>query len=81
MAKGLDCGTGITATPCGVCDNCREIGQALCQFDEIDPASRTKSEDTRDLLDNVQYAPARGRFKVYLIDKCICCRATALTHC
>ncbi|EHB3261887.1 DNA polymerase III subunit gamma/tau [Salmonella enterica] len=70
LAKGLNCETGITATPCGVCDNCREIEQG-CFVDliEIDAASRTKVEDTRDLLDNVQYAPARGRFKVYLIDE------------
>lgn len=61
---------GITATPCGVCDNCREIEQGrFVDLIEIDAASRTKVEDTRDLLDNVQYAPARGRFKVYLIDE------------
>ena len=70
MAKGLNCETGITATPCGVCDNCREIEQGrFVDLIEIDAASRTKVEDTRDLLDNVQYAPARGRFKVYLIDE------------
>ncbi|EKA1242090.1 DNA polymerase III subunit gamma/tau [Salmonella enterica] len=70
LAKGLNCETGITATPCGVCDNCREIEQRrFVDLIEIDAASRTKVEDTRDLLDNVQYAPARGRFKVYLIDE------------
>ncbi|ECQ7478235.1 DNA polymerase III subunit gamma/tau [Salmonella enterica] len=70
LAKGLNCETGITATPCGVCDNCREIEQGrFVDLIEIDAASRTKVEDTRDLLDNVQYAPARGRFKVYLIDE------------
>ncbi|EAO3505880.1 DNA polymerase III subunit gamma/tau [Salmonella enterica] len=70
LAKGLNCETGMTATPCGVCDNCREIEQGrFVDLIEIDAASRTKVEDTRDLLDNVQYAPARGRFKVYLIDE------------
>jgi DNA polymerase-3 subunit gamma/tau len=70
LAKGLNCETGITATPCGVCDSCREIEQGrFVDLIEIDAASRTKVEDTRDLLDNVQYAPARGRFKVYLIDE------------
>ncbi|EGA9863985.1 DNA polymerase III subunit gamma/tau [Salmonella enterica] len=70
LAKGLNCETGITATPCGVCDNCREIEQGrFVDLIEIDAASRTKVEDTRDLLDNVQYTPARGRFKVYLIDE------------
>lgn len=66
----MNCETGITATPCGQCDNCREIEQGrFVDLIEIDAASRTKVEDTRDLLDNVQYAPARGRFKVYLIDE------------
>ncbi|NPE59987.1 DNA polymerase III subunit gamma/tau [Dickeya dadantii] len=70
LAKGLNCETGITATPCGQCDTCREIEQGrFVDLIEIDAASRTKVEDTRDLLDNVQYAPARGRFKVYLIDE------------
>ncbi|MGL9774355.1 MAG: DNA polymerase III subunit gamma/tau [Sodalis sp. (in: enterobacteria)] len=70
LAKGLNCETGITATPCGQCDNCREIEQGrFVDLIEIDAASRTKVEDTRELLDNVQYAPARGRFKVYLIDE------------
>ncbi|WP_343552200.1 DNA polymerase III subunit gamma/tau [Pantoea sp.] len=70
LAKGLNCETGITSTPCGQCDNCREIEQGrFVDLIEIDAASRTKVEDTRDLLDNVQYAPARGRFKVYLIDE------------
>ncbi|MFJ5359264.1 DNA polymerase III subunit gamma/tau [Pectobacterium sp. CHL-2024] len=70
LAKGLNCEQGVTATPCGQCDNCREIEQGrFVDLIEIDAASRTKVEDTRDLLDNVQYAPARGRFKVYLIDE------------
>ncbi|MGL4485644.1 MAG: DNA polymerase III subunit gamma/tau [Yersinia sp. (in: enterobacteria)] len=70
LAKGLNCETGITATPCGVCANCQEIEQGrFVDLIEIDAASRTKVEDTRELLDNVQYAPTRGRFKVYLIDE------------
>ena len=70
FAKGLNCETGITASPCGQCANCLEIEQGrFVDLIEIDAASRTKVEDTRELLDNVQYAPARGRFKVYLIDE------------
>ncbi|PHM36843.1 DNA polymerase III subunit gamma/tau [Xenorhabdus innexi] len=70
FAKGLNCETGITKTPCGQCVNCLEIEQGrFVDLIEIDAASRTKVEDTRELLDNVQYAPARGRFKVYLIDE------------
>ncbi|MEQ4922788.1 DNA polymerase III subunit gamma/tau [Proteus hauseri] len=70
FAKGLNCETGITSKPCGQCANCLEIEQGrFVDLIEIDAASRTKVEDTRELLDNVQYAPARGRFKVYLIDE------------
>ncbi|EEX36802.1 DNA polymerase III subunit gamma/tau [Vibrio metschnikovii] len=70
FAKGLNCETGITATPCGQCATCKEIDQGrFVDLLEIDAASRTKVEDTRELLDNVQYKPARGRFKVYLIDE------------
>ncbi|NHI00490.1 DNA polymerase III subunit gamma/tau [Oceanimonas sp. MB9] len=70
LAKALNCDTGITADPCGQCDSCREIEQGrFVDLLEIDAASRTKVEDTRELLDNVQYQPARGRFKVYLIDE------------
>ncbi|EKO3983005.1 DNA polymerase III subunit gamma/tau [Vibrio fluvialis] len=70
FAKGLNCETGITATPCGECATCKEIDQGrFVDLLEIDAASRTKVEDTRELLDNVQYKPARGRFKVYLIDE------------
>lgn len=70
FAKGLNCETGITATPCGQCDTCKEIDEGrFVDLLEIDAASRTKVEDTRELLDNVQYKPARGRFKVYLIDE------------
>ncbi|SJN57068.1 DNA polymerase III subunit tau [Vibrio ruber DSM 16370] len=70
FAKGLNCETGITAHPCGQCAACQEIEQGrFVDLLEIDAASRTKVEDTRELLDNVQYKPARGRFKVYLIDE------------
>jgi len=70
FAKGLNCETGITSTPCGECATCKEIDQGrFVDLLEIDAASRTKVEDTRELLDNVQYKPARGRFKVYLIDE------------
>lgn len=70
FAKSLNCETGITATPCGQCSTCLEIDAGnYVDLMEIDAASRTKVEDTRDLLDNVQYAPSRGRYKVYLIDE------------
>ncbi|EGR1890578.1 DNA polymerase III subunit gamma/tau [Vibrio vulnificus] len=70
FAKALNCETGITSAPCGECDTCREIEEGrFVDLLEIDAASRTKVEDTRELLDNVQYKPARGRFKVYLIDE------------
>ena len=70
LAKGLNCEAGITASPCGVCDNCRDIEQGrFVDLLEIDAASRTKVEDTRDILDNIQYLPTKGRFKVYLIDE------------
>lgn len=70
LAKCLNCEQGVTSRPCGVCDSCREIDQGnFVDLLEIDAASRTKVEDTRELLDNVQYRPARGRFKVYLIDE------------
>lgn len=70
IAKCLNCETGITSTPCGVCSVCKEINEGrFVDLIEIDAASRTKVEDTRELLDNVQYAPSRGRFKVYLIDE------------
>ncbi|HGJ5898085.1 DNA polymerase III subunit gamma/tau [Arsenophonus apicola] len=70
FAKGLNCEVGISQNPCGQCVNCLEIAQGrFVDLIEIDAASRTKVEDTRELLDNVQYAPTRGRFKVYLIDE------------
>jgi DNA polymerase-3 subunit gamma/tau len=70
LAKCLNCETGVTAQPCGVCASCREIDAGrFPDLIEVDAASRTKVDDTRELLDNVQYTPARGRYKVYLIDE------------
>jgi DNA polymerase-3 subunit gamma/tau len=70
LAKSLNCETGMTATPCGKCSACREIDEGrFVDLIEVDAASRTKVDDTRELLDNVQYAPTRGRYKVYLIDE------------
>ncbi len=70
FAKCLNCETGITPTPCGTCHTCQAIdaGQFLDLF-EVDAASRTKVEDTRELLDNVHYPPTQGRYKIYLIDE------------
>lgn len=70
MAKCLNCEQGVTSKPCGQCGACREIDEGrFIDLIEIDAASRTKVEDTREILDNVQYAPSKGRFKVYLIDE------------
>jgi DNA polymerase-3 subunit gamma/tau len=70
LAKALNCETGIVAEPCGVCAACTAIDAGrFVDLIEVDAASRTKVDDTRELLDNVQYAPTRGRFKVYLIDE------------
>ena len=70
LAKCLNCETGVSSTPCGTCSICREIDEGrFMDLIEVDAASRTKVEDTRELLDNVQYAPTRGRYKVYLIDE------------
>jgi len=70
LAKCLNCETGVTSKPCGECSSCKEIAAgSFVDLIEVDAASRTKVEDTRELLDNVQYAPTRGRFKVYLIDE------------
>lgn len=70
LAKCLNCEKGISAEPCGVCSACIEISEGrFLDLIEVDAASRTKVEDTRELLENVQYAPARGRFKIYLIDE------------
>ncbi|MEJ2654410.1 MAG: DNA polymerase III subunit gamma/tau [Acidihalobacter sp.] len=70
LAKCLNCEQGVSAQPCGECEACREIEEGrFIDLIEVDAASRTKVEDTRELLENVQYAPVRGRYKVYLIDE------------
>lgn len=70
LAKSINCEQGISSQPCGECSTCREVDEGrFVDLIEVDAASRTKVEDTRDLLDNVQYAPSRGRYKVYLIDE------------
>jgi DNA polymerase-3 subunit gamma/tau len=70
LAKCLNCETGVSSEPCGTCSACREIAEGrFVDLIEVDAASRTKVEDTRELLENVQYAPSRGRYKVYLIDE------------
>lgn len=70
FAKALNCEKGISSTPCGTCGNCTEIDAGrFPDLFEVDAASRTKVEDTRELLENVLYAPTKGRFKVYLIDE------------
>ncbi|WP_371185657.1 DNA polymerase III subunit gamma/tau [Thalassotalea maritima] len=70
FAKSLNCQQGVTATPCGQCDVCQDIDAGrFVDLLEVDAASRTKVDDTREILDNVQYAPTRGRYKVYLIDE------------
>jgi len=70
LAKSLNCETGVSANPCGICAACREIDEGrFVDLIEVDAASRTKVDDTRELLDNVQYSPTRGRYKVYLIDE------------
>jgi DNA polymerase-3 subunit gamma/tau len=70
FAKSLNCEEGVSSTPCGKCSACEEINEGrFIDLIEVDAASRTKVEDTRELLENVQYAPTRGRYKVYLIDE------------
>jgi DNA polymerase III subunit gamma/tau len=70
LAKSLNCQTGITATPCGICDACVEIDKGrFIDLIEVDAASNTQVDAMRDLLDNAQYAPTSGRFKVYIIDE------------
>jgi DNA polymerase-3 subunit gamma/tau len=70
FSKSLNCEQGLSAKPCGQCSTCKEIENGnFIDLLEIDAASRTKVEDTRELLDNVQYKPSRGRYKVYLIDE------------
>ncbi|OOZ41893.1 DNA polymerase III subunit gamma/tau [Solemya elarraichensis gill symbiont] len=70
FAKSLNCEEGVSSTPCGVCSTCREVDEGrFVDLLEVDAASRTKVEQTRELLENVPYAPAKGRYKVYLIDE------------
>jgi len=70
FAKSLNCERGVSSKPCGECGACKDIDAGrFVDLLEVDAASRTKVDDTRELLDNVQYAPARGRCKVYLIDE------------
>ena len=70
FAKSLNCEQGVSSTPCGECQSCQEVDAGrFVDLIEVDAASRTKVDDTRELLDNVQYAPSRGRYKVYLIDE------------
>jgi len=70
LAKCLNCEKGVSASPCGECETCRSIEEGrFVDLIEVDAASRTKVDDTRELLDNVQYAPTRGSFKVYLVDE------------
>ena len=70
LARSLNCERGVSSTPCGECGACREIDEGrFVDLIEVDAASRTKVDDTRELLENVQYLPTRGRFKVYLIDE------------
>lgn len=70
FAKCLNCESGVSSKPCGQCNTCQEIDAGrFIDLIEVDAASRTKVEDTRELLDNVQYSPTKGRYKVYLIDE------------
>lgn len=70
FAKALNCERGVSSQPCGVCSACVEVDEGrFVDLIEVDAASRTRVDETRDLLDNVQYAPTRGRYKVYLIDE------------
>ncbi len=70
LARALNCERGVGSSPCGECAACREIDEGrFVDLIEVDAASRTKVDDTRELLENVQYLPTRGRYKVYLIDE------------
>jgi len=70
VAKALNCEQGVNAEPCNECATCREIDEGrFVDLIEVDAASRTRVDDTRELLDNVQYSPTRGRYKVYLVDE------------
>jgi DNA polymerase-3 subunit gamma/tau len=70
IAKGLNCETGVSSNPCGVCTACKEVNDGrFVDLLEIDAASNTGVDNVRELIDNAQYSPARGRYKVYLIDE------------
>src|SRR4030066_290540 len=70
LAKSLNCERGVSSVPCGECSSCREIDEGrFVALIEVDAASRTKVEDTRELLDNVQYLPTKSRYKIYIIDE------------
>ena len=70
LSKCLNCEAGVSSVPCGECTSCHEIDSGrFIDLIEVDAASRTGVDDMRDLLDNVQYAPSRGRYKIYLIDE------------
>jgi DNA polymerase-3 subunit gamma/tau len=70
LAKSLNCEKGVSSSPCGSCSICQEVDEGrFADMLEVDAASRTKVEQTRELLENVPYAPIRGRYKVYLIDE------------
>ncbi|NNM01075.1 MAG: DNA polymerase III subunit gamma/tau, partial [Gammaproteobacteria bacterium] len=70
LAKALNCESGVSSEPCGSCSACQEVDDGrFVDLLEVDAASRTKVDETRDLLDNVQYSPTRGRYKIYLIDE------------
>jgi len=70
LAKSLNCEKGVSSTPCGECSICREVDEGrFADLLEVDAASRTKVDQTRELLENVPFAPIRGRYKVYLIDE------------
>ena len=70
LAKALNCEKGVSSKPCGECERCRSIEEGrFVDLIEVDAASRTRVDDTREILDNVQYAPTSGSYKVYLIDE------------
>lgn len=70
LSKSLNCEQGVSSEPCGQCSACTEIDAGrFIDLIEVDAASRTKVDETRELLENVQYAPTRGRYKIYLIDE------------
>lgn len=70
LAKALNCEQGVSSQPCGQCSNCQALSiGTFVDLIEIDAASRTKVEDTREILENIQYMPSQGRYKIYLIDE------------